>query len=63
MAGLDLLERSQRLYDTADGRKEETGRTGTAFMAGRPYSWGEWAASLTSTGTFDQASCGARGHQ
>ena len=56
VADSDLLEKSQRLYDTADGQKEETGHSGTAFLAGRPYSQAAWAASLTSTGAFDQAS-------
>ena len=42
VADSDPLERSQWIYDTADSRKEETGHTETAFVAGCPYSLAEW---------------------
>ena len=59
MADLDLLKKSQRLFDTADGQKEEKGHAGYAFLAGHPYSQAAWAASLTSTGAFNRAFYGA----
>ena len=61
LADSDILGRSQRVYDTADDRREGASRAETALMASHTYKQKEWTAQLTPADVLRQTCDGANG--